>query len=83
MDARAQSCSGSLPDAGPDPEWAAYVAWLDGEVAAGRDPDRGREPEAWEAGDWKSCDPAVLPIPPAMPVPPAACRGLRAAVRSG
>jgi hypothetical protein len=32
------------PGGDPDPEWTSYTAWLDGEIAAGRD----REPEIWE-----------------------------------
>ena len=39
--------AGGLPDQGfaPDPEWDAYLAWREREIAAGRDeepPDRGR-----------------------------------------
>ncbi len=68
MDVCGQPCSGSLTDVDPDPEWAEYVAWLDREIAAGRDPDAGQEPEVWELGDWESCESAALPIPPAVPV---------------
>jgi hypothetical protein len=42
MDEREQPYSGPTVD--PDPEWAEYVAWLDGEIAAGRDPDRQWQP---------------------------------------
>jgi hypothetical protein len=41
--------SGSLPSSAvgpdPDPEWAEYTAWVDREIAAGRDPDEA--PAAW------------------------------------
>ncbi|HEY0933295.1 MAG TPA: DUF222 domain-containing protein, partial [Trebonia sp.] len=62
------------PDADPDPEWAAYVAWLDGELAAGRDPDYGPEPAVWELGDWDSCSSTKVP---AAADPPCPRRGRR------
>ena len=37
--------SPSAPDFGPDPEWDAYLAWRDREIAAGRDE---QPPEPWE-----------------------------------
>ena len=38
-----------------DPEWAAYVAWADREVAAGRGP----EPEPWVVDEWELWDPEL------------------------
>ena len=35
------------PGLGPDPEWDAYVAWREREIAAGRG---GEPPEPWEIG---------------------------------
>ena len=57
-----------LPDPGcaPDPEWDAYVAWREREIAAGRDEE---PPEPWELegpavslslGDAAGLDPALL-----------------------
>ena len=57
-----------LPDQdfGPDPEWDAYVAWREREIAAGRDEE---PPEPWEIegpavslslGDAADIDPAML-----------------------
>jgi hypothetical protein len=77
MDRREQSSSGSLPAGDPDPEWGEYLAWQDREIAAGRDPDCGREPDVWELGDWDAWDPAASaalpmdPAPAAAPVPTA------------
>ena len=60
--------AGDLPDPGfgPDPEWDAYLAWREREIAAGR----GEEPPApWEIegpaaslslGDAADIDPAIL-----------------------
>src|ERR1700721_663086 len=59
---------GGLPDpgSGPDPEWDAYVAWRDREIAAGRVEE---PPEPWEIegpavllslGDAVDLDPAML-----------------------
>ncbi len=59
---------GGLPDQGfaPDPEWDAYVAWREREIAAGRDEE---PPEPWEIegpavslslGDAADVDPAML-----------------------
>jgi hypothetical protein len=54
------------PDFGPDPEWDAYVAWREREIAAGRDE---KPPEPWEIegpavslslGDATDIDPAIL-----------------------
>ena len=54
------------PDFGPDPEWDAYVAWREREIAAGRDEE---PPEPWEIegpavslslGDATDIDPALL-----------------------
>ncbi|WP_187366149.1 HNH endonuclease signature motif containing protein [Trebonia kvetii] len=45
-----------LPD--PDPEWAEYVAWLDRESAAGRDP----EPMIW-AGEQDEAESAWPTLP--------------------
>ena len=54
------------PDFGPDPEWDAYVAWREREIAAGRDE---KPPEPWEIegsavslslGDATDIDPAML-----------------------
>jgi hypothetical protein len=54
------------PDFGPDPEWDAYVAWREREIAAGRDE---QPPEPWEIegpatslslGDAADIDPAIL-----------------------
>ena len=64
----ARDAAGGLPGPGfgPDPEWDAYVAWREREVAAGR----GEEPpEPWEVegpavslglGDAADVDPAIL-----------------------
>jgi Domain of unknown function (DUF222) len=64
----ARENAGGLPDPsfGPDPEWDAYVAWREREIAAGR----GEEPpEAWEVegpavslslGDAADVDPVLL-----------------------
>ncbi len=62
-----ESVSG-LPDHGfgPDPEWDAYLAWREREIAAGRDDEA---PEPWEIegpavtlslGDAADIDPAML-----------------------
>ncbi len=59
---------GGLPHPGcaPDPEWDAYLAWREREVAAGRDE---KPPEPWEIegsavslslGDATDVDPAIL-----------------------
>jgi hypothetical protein len=59
---------GGLPDPGlaPDPEWDAYVAWREREIAAGR---VEKPPEPWEIegpavslslGDAADLDPAML-----------------------
>jgi hypothetical protein len=54
------------PDFGPDPEWDAYLAWREREIAAGRDEE---PPEPWELegpavslslGDAADLDPAIL-----------------------
>ena len=54
------------PDFGPDPEWDAYVAWREREIAAGRGE---KPPEPWEIegpavslslGDAADIDPAML-----------------------
>ena len=37
--------------AGPDPEWEQYLAWVDREVAAGRDPDEPQRAFTADAGD--------------------------------
>ena len=51
---------------GPDPEWDAYMAWREREIAAGRDEE---PPEPWEIegpavslslGDAADIDPAML-----------------------
>jgi Domain of unknown function (DUF222) len=63
-----ESMGGGLPDPGfaPDPEWDAYVAWREREIAAGRDE---KPPEPWEIagpavslslGDAADIDPAML-----------------------
>ena len=63
-----ESMGGGLPDPGfaPDPEWDAYVAWREREIAAGRDE---KPPEPWEIegsavslslGDATDIDPAML-----------------------
>ena len=75
MDQREQPSSGFPSAAEPDPEWREYQAWQDRELAAGRDPDFGREPEVWELGDWDAWDPAASAAwvtalaPPGAPVP--------------
>ena len=59
---------GGLPHTGcaPDPEWDAYLAWREREIAAGRDE---KPPEPWEIegsavslslGDATDVDPAIL-----------------------
>ncbi len=59
---------GGLPHPGcaPDPEWDAFVAWREREIAAGRDE---KPPEPWEIegsavslslGDATDIDPAML-----------------------
>jgi len=57
---------GADPEFGPDPEWDAYVAWREREIAAGRDED---PPEPWEIegpavslslGDATDIDPSIL-----------------------
>ena len=59
---------GALPHPGcaPDPEWDAYLAWREREIAAGRDE---KPPEPWEIegsavslslGDATDVDPAIL-----------------------
>src|SRR5580704_12455388 len=59
---------GALPHPGcaPDPEWDAYLAWREREIAAGRDE---KPPEPWEIdgsavslslGDATDIDPAIL-----------------------
>ena len=54
------------PDCAPDPEWDAYLAWREREIAAGRDE---KPPEPWEIegsavslslGDATDIDPAIL-----------------------
>jgi hypothetical protein len=40
----------------PDPEWAEYTAWVDREVAAGRD----REPDIWDPEEDGPVDPLEL-----------------------
>ena len=73
MDEDERSCPGPLPggqpDLDPDPEWAEYTAWLDREMAAGRDtgpgpwdPEDDDEPEdpadpADPAGSWEGWRP--------------------------
>ena len=76
MDERELPCSdpmpenrdGGLPHPGcaPDPEWDAYLAWREREIAAGRDE---KPPEPWEIegsavslslGDATDIDPAIL-----------------------
>jgi hypothetical protein len=63
-----EDVGGGLPDPGfgPDPEWDAYVAWREREIAAGRDE---KPPEPWEIegsaislslGDATDIDPAIL-----------------------
>jgi Domain of unknown function (DUF222) len=47
----------------PDPEWTAYVAWVDREIAAGRAQEPG--PEIWDPEAWAPGDPA--PIAPVRP----------------
>jgi hypothetical protein len=48
---------GPLPhrDPDPDPEWTEYVAWLDGEIAAGHEREAGlcapEDPQAWGRAD--------------------------------
>src|ERR1700744_3872294 len=64
----APESAGGLPGPvfGPDPEWDAYVAWREREIAAGRDE---APPAAWEIegpavtmslGDAADVDPALL-----------------------
>jgi hypothetical protein len=57
---------GGRPGFAPDPEWDAYVAWREREIAAGRDE---KPPEPWELygpavslslGDAADIDPAIL-----------------------
>jgi len=52
MDNHGSSRPGPLPKvaADPDTEWAEYVAWLDREAAAGREPEPwpGEEAEPWD-----------------------------------
>jgi Domain of unknown function (DUF222) len=59
-------CPGPLPgDApDPDPDWTAYVAWLDRESAAGRDPD------PWPAEAGEPWDPDTEDQDPGAQVPP-------------
>ncbi len=45
---------------GPDPEWDEYVSWLDGEIAAGRDPDEDRAFDTYAAPLASLCDPEGL-----------------------
>lgn len=63
-----EGMGGGPPDPGlaPDPEWDAYLAWRDREIAAGRDE---KPPEPWEIegpavslslGDAADIDPAML-----------------------
>jgi Domain of unknown function (DUF222) len=63
-----ENMGGDLPDPrfGPDPEWDAYVAWREREIAAGR---VEKPPEPWEVespavllslGDATDIDPALL-----------------------
>jgi hypothetical protein len=63
-----EDMGGGLPDPGfaPDPEWDAYVAWREREIAAGRGE---KPPEPWEIegpavslslGDAADIDPAML-----------------------
>jgi len=63
-----QSCIGPLPGgaADPDPEWAEYVAWLDREIAAGRD----TQPETWAAEAGEPWDPESIGPESANPVRP-------------
>ena len=71
MDQREQPYAGPPPDVDPDPEWTEYLAWQDGEIAAGRDPAASWAPQAWEPEDWESgyeADPSL---------PAGAARGLR------
>jgi Domain of unknown function (DUF222) len=51
------------PDVDPDPDWAEYVAWVDREIAAGRDQEP--DPEIWEPEAWAPGDP--VPMPPVRP----------------
>ena len=48
-------CHGLLPESisDADLEWAEYVAWLDREMTAGRNP----EPEIWPPESWEAGDP--------------------------
>jgi hypothetical protein len=58
---------GPLPssDPDPDPEWAEHVAWLDREIAAGRDREAGlwdpEDPEAWGCADPPFPGPVAAP----------------------
>jgi Domain of unknown function (DUF222) len=67
-DPKPENTGGDLPDPcfGPDPEWDAYVAWREREIAAGR---VEKPPEPWEIespavllslGDATDIDPAML-----------------------
>ncbi len=67
-DPKPENTGGDLPDPcfGPDPEWDAYVAWREREIAAGR---VEKPPEPWELdgsavslslGDATDIDPAIL-----------------------
>ena len=55
MDNPYPHCPGPLPDGAPDPDpvWTEYVAWLDREAAAGRDPDS----EPWPPEEEEPLDP--------------------------
>jgi Domain of unknown function (DUF222) len=88
MDQREQPSSGFPSVEEPDPEWREYQAWQDRELAAGRDPDFGLEPEVWELGDWDAWDPAASAAlvaalaPPVRPIPPTAPAGPSSPVAS-
>src|ERR1700722_5524789 len=47
-----------VPATAPDPEWSEYVAWLDREIASGRDREPG--PEIWDPEAWAPGDPAPV-----------------------
>jgi hypothetical protein len=87
MDKFEPSSPGPLPNGiqDPDTEWAEYVAWLDREIAAGRDGetpvDGGPplwesdlwDPEVWEPEVWESdlWDPEVWEPEDSEPADPA------------
>jgi len=51
------------PGIDPDPAWTEYEAWVDREIAAGRDQEPG--PEVWEPEAWAPGDP--VPVAPVQP----------------